>query len=180
MSASEDESVDPLEGADVGETAEVTGVMETWVGDYRLEGMEGSDRHINDIDVEAETYTDEHGEHMIRLTFDGEVMKTIPRRWDYSRDPLTEEEEQVARRRKWLGRVAGVAEFVLPFGFSLWLAMQVMNAISGEMTINGEPITAPTFVELAPVVVTVFILSAVIMYGLQGGFPGGFYGGARR
>lgn len=167
------ESKDPLDGADIGETATVSETVDLYGINMAPDVFFGSDRFgdADIVDVEI-VETDGEDYNNIKVTWEGEMTKQLPLRWDYHREPVTEEEKRVASRRKWLYRGGRAAAVLIPMGLATWLAAVMMRRVSGEMTINGEPVVAPTFAEMLPAMAAVLLLSALIMYGLKGGFPG--------
>lgn len=172
--ASDGSVQDPLEGADVGETRTVRRSRTLNPIDLQPSAFWGTDRQgearIVDVDViqdEDHAFADE-----VRITWEANLTKKLPRNWDKAKEPRTEAEEKSARRRKWIKRIAGTVAVVLPFGVVTAISMYLTRSALGEISINGEPMTAPTWPEMLPVAVPLFLVAMVLYYGLGGGFPG--------
>lgn len=163
---------DPLEGADVGETRTVRETKTLHGINMEPDVYYGSDRFGETRIADVEVVRGDDGEaDDIRVTWEGDVTKALPRRWDYCREPRTAAEERAATRKKWLGRAAKAVGFLLPVGVATLVASHVMNGLSGDLTINGEPMVAPTAVELVPLVVMVMGLAAFFAWAVSGGIP---------
>jgi len=166
---------DPLDGADMGETATVTETNEIWLGQLASEDVRGSDRLADHRLVDATVVTDEHGEQSLAVTVESDVTKRLPRRWDACREPRTDSERATARRSRWVSRAITGVSFAIPLGIGLAVTSRVNRQLTGDVTINGEPFTPPTVVEMVPVVALIVVIAAVILG--SGLMPGGFGGG---
>jgi hypothetical protein len=160
---------DPLEGADIGETATVTEESELWLGDYAdFEATVGSDRIADHEVVEIEPYTDEHGDQMLRLTVESEVTKTLPHRWATGLDPADVPEDPDSGRG-WLKPAIHIAVHLgIVAGILLVLRHVVNTTASATVTF---PAVEMTVWDLAGPAVVLTLLVTVIVYGLQGGLP---------
>lgn len=169
-----DESSDPLKNADIGETARVRKSKTLYGIDYTPREFFGDDRITADISiVDVELLDNDDGAEDIRITWEGDVMKRLPRRWDYHAEPLTETENRQARRQKWKRRLGQAIAVVVPLGFSFFIAMRVMEQLAGKMTINGESVTPPSPETMAITFGFIVVISAVMMWGMNGAFPRG-------
>ena len=167
------EKSDPLDGAAVGETKRVIETVDLYGINMAPDVFIGSDRFgDHDIANVEIIETDDEDYNNIRVTWEGEITKQLPLRWDYHSEPVTESERRTAERRKWLARGLKAASILLPVALSTWVAMVVMSRAAGTMTINGQPMPAPTWGSFAPTVAIVLVVAALIYVGLQGGFPG--------
>lgn len=164
---------DPLDGADVGETRTVRRSKTLHGINFEPCEFYGSDRQadirITDLEVvedEREGYADD-----VRITWEADLTKRLPRNWDRHTEPVTAGEKRQQRRKKWLGRIAQAAALAIPFGIASAIAAYTAQGLEG-MTINGEPMTVPPFVELLPALLLVFGLAGLIMWTIRGGFQG--------
>lgn len=169
------ETDDPLDGAVIGETHTIRETQTLHGINMGPDVFWGSDRFgdADIVDVEIiETGDEDYND--IKVTWEGDITKRLPRRWDYHREPVTEAEKRTAARRKWLGRAAHALAVIVPVGLATWIGTHVTNAALSGMTINGEPMggTATTVVDTASLVLIVMAISALIIYGMKGGFPG--------
>lgn len=175
---SEQEHSDPLDGAAIGETVTIRESVDLPVINFSPDVYFGSDR-FGDCDVAGlELVEDADGHEAVRVVFEGEVTKQLPRRWDYHREPVTAEEKRAHWRKTWLKRAGQAAAFVLPFAFAGLIATRVMNGLAG-VTLNGEPMAPASGTDIWLSVVPILVVAALIAYGLQGGFPGTVRGGHR-
>lgn len=172
MSQTEDES-DPLDGADIGETVAVREPMTLHAINFsHPDVFRGSDRYGYPDIADVELVENDEGYHDIRIIWEGEVTKQLPRRWDRRAEPVTEREKRQARRRTWAKRIGGALSFLLPWALVVGVAWHVMGAVSSNMTINGEPMAAPDPTSFAVTAGLVVVLAAIIHWGVNGGFPG--------
>jgi len=156
---------DPLDGADVGETKTVRNTSQLWLGRLASEDGAGSDRFADHRLVDATVVTDEYGDEMLRVTVESDVTKRLPHRWDTCREPRTDDERASQRRATWVRRGITAVATAIP----LAIGVVVTNAVArsmGSVTMNGETVTMPTGVELAPVVAIVAIVVAIV-YGIR-------------
>lgn len=164
---------DPLDGADVGETRTVTRSKTLHGVDFEPREFYGTDRQrdirIDDISVVG----DDQGEPRdVEITWEAELTKCLPPRWDHAREPRTEAEEKQARRRKWMRRGISAVAALLPLGLVTVVTFHLLNALSGDLLINGEPMGPVSFVDILPALILVFGIAALIIWGVRGGFPG--------
>lgn len=177
----EQENSDLLDGAAIGETVTVRTSKTLHSINLTPDEYFGTDRfpdHIDITDVELVETDDMSCGPDIRITWEGEVTKQLPSRWDYHREPVTEEEIRTARRKKWGKRLMSAGLTVGTLGLTGWIAANVMQEFAG-ITINGEPMTVGSPTEIFVSMVPLLLLAALIVYGLQAGFPG-MAGGTRR
>lgn len=164
---------DPLDGAPIGQTETVTETQTLRGINYVPDEFFGHDRFgefgIADVEVieSAEGDVDD-----IRVTWEGEMTKQLPRRWDQHNEPVTDEEKQQARRRKWLGWLSRAAVFVVPLGLISTIAVKLTQEVSRELVINGEAATPPSMIDAVPVFILVLVMAGIIHIGIEGGFPG--------
>jgi hypothetical protein len=174
------ENSDPLAGAAIGETRTVRTSKTLYSIDLTPDEYFGTDRfpdHIDIADVELVETDDMSCGPDIRITWEGEVTKQLPSRWDYHREPVTEEEKRTARRKTWAKRLGSVGITVGTLAFTGWIAAHVMQQFAG-VTINGEPMTVGSPTEIFVSMVPLLLVAALIAYGIQGGLPG-MVGGRR-
>lgn len=153
---------DPLEGADVGETRTVRRSKTLYGMDMEPMEFFGGDRQqdvrIADVEVvedERDGYCDD-----VRITWEADLTKTLPRNWDRCNEPRTADEERQERRWKWIGRGLKAAGILLPFAGAAWIATYLTNATLAGMTIDGEPVQ-PVGVEAALPVMALAVLLVV-------------------
>lgn len=156
---------DPLEGADIGETVHVE-QEETFRANVPLE-LIGNDR-LTDAEVVDIELTDDRE---VTITWEADLTKTLPRRWDECREPRTDAERKQARRRKWARKLAPVATNALVFAIASAVAYRVMRTVSGEITINDQPMTVGGPVEILGPMFLIALLVLVIGYGFRGWLP---------
>lgn len=161
------EEPDPLEHADVGETKTI--FREVTLDSFNLEPevFWGIDRIGESEIVDAEIIDGEDSQE-IRLTWEADVTKTVPRNWDYCREPLTEKEERREKRRSWLVYAVKAIPFAIAGGLTV-LSVYIFNQLANGVTINGEPL-APADLWTTTLV---FILTAVMLYALSALVPKG-------
>lgn len=168
-----EDDTDPLRHAAVGETIKVEESRVLHAINYEPDEFYGVDRERKDIRIsDLEVIETDTGED-IRITWEGEVTKTLPPRWDYRDEPVTDSEKARERRQKWISRGLTTLGLVVPLVVSTFVASTLMNALDGQMTINGDPFTAPpTFVPVLVVAMLVF-LAWVVQWAAKGGIPPG-------
>lgn len=173
-------SDDPLDGADLGETHHVEETSMIWAFNQPSHTY-GSDRDSDVELVDTEVVRDEDGRvDAIRLHWEGDITKTLPR--GYNRIAVPSGSEHVGdpvahrrrkqRREKWVGRLKQGLGLGIPVLGSTFVALHVINATASQISINGDTLGPITFAEAAPPMLLIVILAAVIVWGLQGGFPG--------
>lgn len=147
---------DPLDGADVGETRTVRESVDLYTVDFEPDVFYGSDRFSDTEIADVEVAENEHGDRKLVVTFEGEVTKALPRRWDRAREPLTEREERTARRREWVMKALATGGLLAPAVVATVVATWAMDA--GDMTVNGEPMQAPGIEFFGAFFVFVFVV----------------------
>lgn len=147
---------DPLDGADIGDTATVRETTDIWVGGLEADATEGSDRLADSEVVDTEVVTDEYGDQHLRVTVESDVTKRLPRRWDAAREPRTDSERRQARRETWISRGITATVTGVTLGLGLIVTNYVMKGAAQGMTVNGEPLTYSP-IDLVPVVVIVLV-----------------------
>lgn len=164
---------DPLQNADIGETVTVRESKTIHSIDITPNVFFGDDRFtdVEVSDVEIVEGAGESGD--IRITWEGDVTKQLPSRWDYHADPVTEEEKREARRKRRFRIFARVASIMFPIGAATIIAAHVFNKLAESMVVNGQPIGPVTAANILPSVAIIMLVSAVIIYGLNGGLPRG-------
>lgn len=173
------DDTDPLGGADIGETHTVRESVELHTVDFEPGVYYGSDRFGRASVERIEVTENEYGDETVVVTFEGELTKALPPRWDEYREPLTDAEQQAARRKVWLGRLGNAAAIVVPMLGASVLANHLMQAISGDMTVNGEAVTAPGTGEMAMITGAMLVLAAVVFYAANEVLPPRVVGGRR-
>ena len=81
--------------------------------------------------------------------------------------PDNEEEQLFERQTK--KKIGGAIATVVSTGIAGLVGVAIMRKATAGVTFNGEPLSVPG---LAPVVLTVMLLAAVIYVGINRGFPG--------
>lgn len=165
---------DPIRNVDVGTTRTVTETDTYYL--YAPDVYFGSDRDVDNLDVtDIEAVPPERdGDYpTIEVTWQGDVTKQLGRRWDEHDQPVTDAERRRARWERRITRWSPPAVTGVVLGVGMAISKRVMNRLAGELTINGEPMAAPTMGDLWVPVLLVFALAAIIVYGLQGGLPRG-------
>lgn len=162
---------DPLDGADIGETKAVERTADVSVWGVAPEVFFGADR-TSDVEVVDAEIVGEPGDERVEVTFQGEVTKYLAVNWDRAQQPRTEEERREVRKQKWKGRVLKFAGIAIPFGIASAIMVRVMQTVSGEMTVEGEPVvfSGETF---AVVMAVVFVLALALTYAPGWVSPGG-------
>lgn len=154
-------SDDPLDGADVGETRAVRESVDLHTAEFRPAAFYGTDR-IGTGDVAGiEVVEDEYGDEVVRVDFEGDLTKALPPRWDYCAEPVTEEQRRSERRWRWASRLGRWGVHAAMFGVSVLIAHRLMQDVAGKLTVNGEPMHAPTLPELAAPFAVLFLLLVV-------------------
>lgn len=159
---------DPLDRADIGETVTVRETTDIWVGGLLdADATEGSDRLADSEVVATEVVTDEYGDQHLRVTVESDVTKRLPRRWDAARQPRTDSERRQARRDRWASRLARWLPIPVTLGLGLAITNRVMSQLSGEVLIDGAPLTYSVW-DLVPVVAIVVLAVAVVSAMVHG------------
>lgn len=143
-------SDDPLRGADVGETKTVRRTVTLYGVNMEPDVYFGDDRFGEARIVDVEIVEDERDGYCdyIRVTWEGDLTKRLPSRWDYCRQPRTRAERVAVSREKWIGRALKAIGFALPIGLSIGVAAWLTPKVTSSLTINGEPVTSPTPTDL--------------------------------
>jgi len=167
----DNDTTDPLKNADIGTTERIERTITVHGVDVASGDCFASDRICGEIAVDdVQVVENEYGNEAVEITVAADVTKQLPKRWDQRAEPVTAEEKQQPRRRKWLRRGGKAVATLLPFAATGLIATTVMQSMSG--TINGEPITPPSTMEVMTMLGVVTLLAAIIMWGLNRGFPG--------
>jgi len=153
---------DTLKNAELGETEEYENELE-WYG-FNTVPDELNRRDLTQklTNAEAEIVTNEYGNQDVVVRVEGEVMKTLPRRWEsFPREtpPSTEN-----RQKNVLATVLGG---LVATGISVLVVSQFNKAMS-NVTVNGEPLRPVPIWEFLSVILFVFAL-VVGGYTLVGG-----------
>jgi hypothetical protein len=162
---------DPLEGADVGETRHVERSKHFHGINFEPQEFFGSDR-LGDAkitNVEIVENGDGKADDFI-VTWEGDVTKTLPRRWDECREPRTPEEETQARRWKWLRRGIQAVSVAVPMAIAVGVSHYLMQGL--DLTMNGVDVGAPT----AGMTLSIFML-VMLMFAIIRWLPGRINGG---
>lgn len=161
-------SDDPLEDADVGETADLHD------SELRLKGLpeqfSGGDRELSNVSVEAEIVTVRDGMVDIQLRWDAQATKCIPEDWDRRVAPVTDAERRQAWLRRWLYRLGRAIPCVITAGVAIGVTTSLSQSLY-PLTVNGETATAPDPVATATTLSVIVLIATVIVYILSGGLP---------
>lgn len=153
---------DPLDGADIGDTATVREESEIWVGDGLTNQFSvGTDRFADTEVVDMSVRIDEYGEQYIKVTTESKVTKTLPRKWDQCKEPRTASERRQRRLATWGSRIAQLLPIPVTLGIGLAVTHRVMSRLDGEVMFGGDPLTYSA-IDLIPVVMIVLISVAVV------------------
>jgi len=144
MSSKDD---DPLRHADVGETVTVRESKILHSINGKPDVFWGTDRQTNSEVEIAELELTDDGD--IRVTWEAEMTKRLPRNWDYCEEPLTEEEAKKERRKSLLEAVGKAIPHAIALSLIGAVTVFVFNAFPAEMIINGEPVGAPGSADFA-------------------------------
>lgn len=167
------ETEDPLEGADVGETRHVSESKHFHGINYEPDSLWGSDR-VGDISItEIEIVENDEGNDDFVVTWEADLTKRLPRRWDECREPRTAEEETQARRSKWLRRAGRFAALAIPMGIATALTYEVMGAAA--TSINGVEVGQPPIGGMVMLFAVMLFIAFALPY-----LPGKVNGGVRR
>jgi len=145
---------DTLKNAELGETEQYENELE-WYG-FNTVPDELSRRDLTNklTDAEAEIVTNEHGNQDVVVKVEGEVMKTVPRRWEsFPRETPTSRED------KQKSTIATVLSGLVATGISVAVVSQFNKAMS-NVTVNGEPLNPVPAWKLLGVVLFVIALVA--------------------
>jgi uncharacterized membrane protein YidH (DUF202 family) len=153
---------DTLKNAELGETAAYENELE-WYGFNTVpDDLNRRDLTQKLTDAEAEIVTNEHGNQDVVVTVEGEVMKTLPRRWEsFPR----EQPSSVENTKK--NTLATVLSGLVATGISV-LVISRFNQAMSNVTVNGEPLGPVPIWEFLSVILFVFAL-VVGGYTLVGG-----------
>lgn len=132
----------PLDGADIGETRTVRESVELYTIDFKPDVYFGSDRIGRATAAGVEVAEDEDGYETVVVTFEGEITKALPRRWDWCREPRTATEKKAQRRKRWLGKAATAFGVLLPLGIATGFTYLLMGRMEGR-TIETGPMQPP-------------------------------------
>jgi hypothetical protein len=134
---------DPLEDLEVGETQRVELTEEQSFWFTCPDEFAGFDRTVENIDIDAEIVFDENGEEVIRTTYSADMTRNVPKLpywWD---DGLQLDADGTLEREKptplrW--QAVKAAALVGPFAIAAGITELMMRGISGEITVNDEPL----------------------------------------
>lgn len=153
---------DPLDGADIRDAVTVRESSEIWVGDgLTSEWIKGTDRFAETDVTDISVRTDEHGEKYIQVTTESEVTKRLPRRWERCNEPRTASERRRERLNTWASKLATLLPIPITLAIGLGITHRFMRSVSGEVVINGDPLSY-SVVDLVPVVGIVLICVAIV------------------
>lgn len=151
---------DPLDGAAVGETR-------TFQHETRVDTVSrlppkycGTDRDIDvsvaDVEVVDSAHPDDPED--VRITYDVEATKYLPRRWDQCQEPRTEREERQARRKRWSKFALEASVTLVTIGAVVGLGTHITNKVTTGLTVGGETVDP-----IGPMVpVTVFVAVGIL------------------
>jgi len=148
-----DTDSDPLEGAAIGEKRTVQRSKTLHGINFEPREFVGSDREADVEIADVEVIKGGDGEcDNVKVTWEAEMMKTLPRNWDTWEKPDTQ--------NVWVSRLAKVAAIVLPLGLAIGVAHFLMQGLARRLTINGEPfVYGPSM--MFPIVV-LFVIVVVL------------------
>lgn len=152
---------DPLEHADVGQTESIEEDVTIWQRRHEPNVFEGRDR-VGDAEItDVEFVEDEYGERCLKLTYRGEVTKTLAPNWDHCEEPRNAAEAKQQRRATWAQKLAtGIG---IAFGLFVIPAISVVfvNDALSKITINGESAGGVSWFGYGLLVTLVLLLLAV-------------------
>lgn len=163
---------DPLENADVGDTHTIGGSCEVHLRDLPGQKWRGSDREYEVELTNIDVFETADGNQVVAIDYDGEVMKTLPRRWDRATEPRTDAERKAERRVQLAKRLTSVGVAAGSIVFAVGVATWTTNQVAKSTTINGQAVGPIAPGEMATTLFVILIIAAVILAGLKGGFPG--------
>ena len=155
---------DPLDGADVGDTATVTETQELWIGDLAHDDTHGSDRFADHRVTDTEVVTDEYGEQVLRVTVASDMTKRVGRNWD--REPWGGADSGDDQPSTWVRRATTLGVTGLSLAIGVAVTNRVTRQINSEVTINGEPAAMPTGAELLGPVLVIVAAALVVLWAL--------------
>ena len=168
------EQNDPVEGMEVGETRELSSTSTMDAYELAWDEFVGWDRQVDNITVDAHVDDDDNIVTVVR----GDVTKVDPKvkpvfQTKSSWEQRSDTDAKPTPRWFKIGRKAlPHAVMFGVFGVSALVATRVMEQFSG-MTINGQPVEAPS---MLPVFFVMLIIVSVV-YGIQ--YLPGRVGGGR-
>lgn len=169
MSDTETETArdDPLDGAAVGETRTVRKSKTLSGINFEPRAFYGSDRQGRPRIVNVEVVTDEHDDDVddVRVTWEAEMTKCLPPRWDECDEPRTPKEARHERRSRWIGRVMGVISGMVPFVIAALIGLTTTNALADRSS-NVEAVSI-TFSDLIILIGFVTAFVYVVYLGVQ-------------
>jgi hypothetical protein len=162
---------DPLDGADVGETRHVERSKHFHGINFEPREFYGSDRlgDASITNIEIVENGDGKADDFI-VTWEGDVTKTLPRRWDECREPRTAEEEANAQKRKWLRRGIQTISVAVSMAIAVGVSHYLMSGL--DLTMNGVAVGAPS----AGMTLSIFVL-LMLMFSIIRWLPGRINGG---
>jgi len=157
---------DTLKNADLGDTEQYENTIE-WCGFNTVpDELNRRDLTQNLTDAEAEIVTNEYGDQDVKITVEGEVMKTLPRRWEsFPREKPTSREDT---KQNTLSVILGG---IVATGVSALVVSQ-FNQVLTKITVNGDRLGSETVTisawDIAAMMLFVFAIT-VGLYTLGSG-----------
>jgi len=171
-----DEHDDPLDGADIGQTERIE--VSSRHAIEPPEPIRGTDRYISDRNVDVEIVEDEYGNLWEETSWDCEVTKQMPRRWEEAAERNERRESRIKPEN-----TGKLSTFFTSMVISILTIGVVSVFISREfegMTINGEPVAVdPGTMLLAWLPILLLLVLGYIVYlgVFKGYFPRPVNGG---
>lgn len=160
---------DPLEHADVGEAVTVSRDVELSTIDFEPDVFYGSDRTVEHDAVDARLVENDEGYHDVVVTFQGEMVKTLPYRWDQCREPRTpaeeREQQKQQRRKKWRRRVSMAIGTLIPMVVATFVTNDIMSRVAGRGPFEG--VAAPGLGEIAGIVVGLVLFALFVLWAIR-------------
>lgn len=160
-------SDDPLEHADIGTTKTIRREKTLYSINYTPDIYFGHDRFVADDDLDpVDAWVDDDGD--IRVAWEAPVTKRLPRRWNRTptQEPPTSEPTGSGRRR-FLKHAAILLGTMVPI---MYVALQLTNRLTRNMTINSEPIGPLTLMDAVPIFL-LFSLVTLLASSVKAGWP---------
>jgi hypothetical protein len=164
---------DPLDGAAVGETRTVRHTEEfpLWDAVWDSEFL-GDDRQVRDIEIADAAVVGPEGNEYVVIEFEGEAMKTLPRgAFSVVEEPEPASQSGSSRWRRSLAWVTQAISILLPLTFAVLVAHLSMQALSQDVMINGQELTAPPLWQVLGFAWFALVIFILILWGVAGGLP---------
>jgi len=146
---------DPLRHADVGETKTVRESVQLHTINYEPDVYHGSDR-LGEANIEnIEIVENEFGDEDIKITFEADLVKTVPDRWD-ERVGAALETDDPSHKQRLLSVLSSAVVVGFPVLLSWLVGVMVLSEVSG-LTLDGETLT------FDPFGITSFSMLAVVL-----------------